>query len=311
MSFLNVGFGSMHYQLLECKPDAEAFTPGSPTVVFIHGLIMDNLSSWFFTVANPVAQFANALVYDMRGHGFTDRPPTGYGISDHVQDLKRLVSEVVGDGPLILVGNSFGGLIALNYAASYRDQVAGIVLIDAQVNDEAWKAQMLASFSLQGEERDQMVVNQFQNWAGRNSKRKSNKLVENAKDLVHRTSLMDDIRNDPFLDDDVLGSIPAHCFAIYGGESDILSTAHRLERVLPNCDLEVVDGSTHSVLWEQTERVKAWILDSIQTLIAEGTVGSEPSRSTSDVALGALTGDGKAGAHSFSSARTVNESGVY
>ena len=29
---------------------------GEPTVVFLHGLVMDNLSSWYFTVANPMAR---------------------------------------------------------------------------------------------------------------------------------------------------------------------------------------------------------------------------------------------------------------
>ena len=33
-------------------------------VVFLHGLVMDNLSSWYFTVANPVAVHAEVMLYD-------------------------------------------------------------------------------------------------------------------------------------------------------------------------------------------------------------------------------------------------------
>ena len=29
---------------------------GDPTVVFLHGLVVDNSSSWYYTVANPVAR---------------------------------------------------------------------------------------------------------------------------------------------------------------------------------------------------------------------------------------------------------------
>ena len=43
--------------------------PDRPLVVFLHGLVMDNLSSWYFTVANPVARIADVLLYDLRGHG--------------------------------------------------------------------------------------------------------------------------------------------------------------------------------------------------------------------------------------------------
>ena len=46
---------------------------GGRPVVFLHGLVMDNLSSWYFTVANPVAQQRSVLLYDLRGHGRSGR----------------------------------------------------------------------------------------------------------------------------------------------------------------------------------------------------------------------------------------------
>ena len=64
-------------------------------VVFLHGLVMDNLSSWYFTVANPVAMRTEVLLYDLRGHGKTERPKTGYTVSDHVDDLAALLDSVV------------------------------------------------------------------------------------------------------------------------------------------------------------------------------------------------------------------------
>ncbi|MBC7530971.1 MAG: alpha/beta hydrolase [Oligoflexus sp.] len=268
MSFLTVDFTQIHYQLLEPKLE-EGQTEKPTCVVFLHGFVMDNLSSWFFTLANPVAQFTRALVYDLRGHGFSARPKTGYGIATHLNDLKELIENVVGGEKVILVGNSYGGLLALNFASKHPELVAGLVLIDAQINDEAWKQQMLSTFSLQGEERDRVIIENFDNWLGRRSLRKSRRLEENAKDLLYHTSLMDDLRNESYLVDNDLHKITVPCFAMYGGESDILATAHQLETVMPNCHLQIVEGSTHSVLWEQTERVKAWIIDSIQTLIDE------------------------------------------
>ena len=35
---------------------------------------MDNLSSFYFTLANPVAETADVVLYDLRGHGLSERP---------------------------------------------------------------------------------------------------------------------------------------------------------------------------------------------------------------------------------------------
>ena len=101
-----------HYQSLGAGRGDERL------VVFLHGLVMDNLSSWYFTVANPVATRTEVLLYDLRGHGKTERPKTGYAVSDHVDDLTALLDALeLSDRPLELVGNSFGGILAMAFAA--------------------------------------------------------------------------------------------------------------------------------------------------------------------------------------------------
>lgn len=264
MSYLKIAASqsNLHYQFLENREDRKR----SACVVFLHGLVMDNLSSWFFTLANPVAQHYDALVYDMRGHGFSDRPRTGYSIEDHREDLKALLDHVAEDRPVILVGNSFGGLLALNFALAYPERLQGLVLVDAQLNDPAWKEQMLASFSLEGTDRDQMISANFQNWLGRSSTRKSSRLAKNAEDLIYQTSLIEDLRRATMMRDEDLQSIQVPTRAIYGGESDILTTALKLSAELPHCDLKIVPGASHSVLWEQTDLVKEWIISSIDAL---------------------------------------------
>lgn len=264
MSYLHIASSNakLHYQFLENRDDQKR----SACVVFLHGLIMDNLSSWFFTLANPVAQHYDALVYDMRGHGFSDRPRTGFSIEDHREDLKALIDHVAADRPLILVGNSFGGLLALNFALAYPERLQGLVLVDAQINDQAWKGQMLASFTLEGSDRDQLISANFQNWLGRSSTRKSSRLAKNAEDLIYQTSLIDDIRSATVMQEGDLQRIKTPTYAIYGGESDILQTALKLSAELGLCDLKIVPGASHSVLWEQTDLVKEWILSSIEKL---------------------------------------------
>src|SRR5579864_4947331 len=95
-------------------------------VVFLHGLVMDNLSSWYFTLANPAAGVARVVLYDLRGHGWSERPRTGYSLAEMTADLRALLDELNETRPVYLVGNSFGGLLALAFARAHPGRVAGI-----------------------------------------------------------------------------------------------------------------------------------------------------------------------------------------
>src|SRR5262245_63111303 len=95
----------------------QRLSPGSgPVVVFLHGLVMDNLSSWYFSVAHPASRAAEVLLYDLRGHGLSERPASGYGLADMVADLAGLLDALQITRPVTLVGNSFGGLLAVAFA---------------------------------------------------------------------------------------------------------------------------------------------------------------------------------------------------
>ena len=229
---------------------------GEPCVVFIHGLVMDNLSSWYFTVANPMARQGEAILYDLRGHGMSGRPADGYTIPDLVADQEGLLDALGVERPVWLVGNSFGGLIALSFAIDHPERTAGLVLVDAQLNDDAFGAQMAATLGLEGEERDQKILESFRHWLGRHSRRKRTRLAATAEALVHGTSMVADLREGEPITDQELSGLDRPVLALYGERSDALDRGRRLVRALPDCTLEVLPGCTHSVLWEATEQVK-------------------------------------------------------
>jgi pimeloyl-ACP methyl ester carboxylesterase len=231
------------------------------TVVFIHGLVMDNLSSWYFTVANPASQRADVILYDLRGHGKSERPSSGYSLADMVADLDALLAELDVRRPIVLVGNSFGGLLALVFAIAMPERVAGVVLVDAHLGDEGFAQQMAATLSLTGADRDRMIAQSFQSWMGRHSERKRNRLAEAAQALVNGTSLVDDMRHTSPLHADALREITAPVLAIYGERSDLRERGEAFLRELPRCRLVVLPGCTHSVLWEATDEVRRRILD--------------------------------------------------
>jgi pimeloyl-ACP methyl ester carboxylesterase len=233
---------------------------GAP-VVFLHGLVMDNLSSWYFTVANRVAQTHQSILYDLRGHGRSERPATGYQVSTMVADLNALLDALDVKTAVTLVGNSFGGLLAVAFALSHPERVAALVLVDAHLNDADWGAQMTATLSLQGQERDRVIAQTFQSWLGRHSERKRTRLAQNAEALVYGTSLVKDLEASQKISDADLAGLSCPVLALYGEDSDSLARGRLLATTLAHCDLRVLPGCTHSVLWEATAHVRDTIVN--------------------------------------------------
>ena len=248
---------------------------GRPPVVFLHGLIMDNLSSWYFSLANPVANETEAVLYDMRGHGRSTRTPTGYRLEDMVGDLDGLL-DALGLARVTLVANSFGGMLAQAYALARPERVASLVLVDAHVADEGWAGRMQQTLRLQGEEADRMILTNFASWRGRHSSRKKNRLIENARDLVEGTSLVDDLASFPAFTDDELATMRCPVLALYGADSEIRHHGERLAAVLPDCELRLFDGSTHSILWEKTAELR----DAVVGWVAQARVATDPRFAT-------------------------------
>ena len=106
---------------------------GSTPVVMLHGLMIDDLSSLYFTTAPAFADVADVVLYDLRGHGRTEQPPSGYGLDDAVADLIGLLDALDITEPAYLLGNSVGGTIALAAAMAHPERVAGLMLLEAHV----------------------------------------------------------------------------------------------------------------------------------------------------------------------------------
>jgi pimeloyl-ACP methyl ester carboxylesterase len=230
---------------------------GAPArVVFVHGLVVDNLASWYFSVACGAATFADVLVYDLRGHGLSERPANGYRVDDMVLDLASLLDATLGPAPVCLVGNSFGALIALQFARRFPERAAGLVLVDGHLGNDGFADRMAQTLSLRGAEADHAIARTFQHWPGQTSPRKRAKLVEQARALVLGTSLVEDLRSTPALGAREFARIETPTLALYGERSDIVAVSAPMLASMPCCTLEVLAGCTHSVLWEATGEVR-------------------------------------------------------
>jgi len=110
---------------------------GNPTVILLHG-VGDFSFDWAL-VQPDVARITRVCAYDRAGVAWSDPGPTPRGPLKLAQELHALLQNSGEPGPYVLVGHSWGGLIARVYAAQYPQDVAGMVLVDATHEDEYWE----------------------------------------------------------------------------------------------------------------------------------------------------------------------------
>jgi 3-oxoadipate enol-lactonase len=94
-------------------------------VVCIHGYPLDH-SIW-----NPLIPFLEKkmqlILPDLRGHGKSPAPAGPYTIQGMAEDILGLIDEL-GFSQVLLVGQSMGGYVALQFARSYPSRLLGLVL---------------------------------------------------------------------------------------------------------------------------------------------------------------------------------------
>lgn len=98
-----------------------------PVVVCVHGL-GGSLVNWL-ALAPRLTSTCHVYALDLAGHGLTEAAGRGTDVHSNRRLLDRFLREVIG-GPVILIGNSMGGLITLLEADKGADLVTGMVLLD-------------------------------------------------------------------------------------------------------------------------------------------------------------------------------------
>ncbi len=104
------------------------YSPETPVVILEAGLAATSLS-WLFTPP-LLAEFARVISYDRAGLGRSSDAREAPTVDHLLADLDALTKALGVTGPLILVGHSFGGLIARTFAHRHPDRVMGLVLVD-------------------------------------------------------------------------------------------------------------------------------------------------------------------------------------
>ncbi|SNQ49810.1 Lysophospholipase [Frankia canadensis] len=250
----------LHVQRLEPRGGA---SPDAPVVVMVHGMVMDNMSSFYFALGTCLADAGcDVICYDLRGHGRSERTPAGYRLADSLADLAGLLDALGVDRPVHVVGNSYGATMALAFGLESAERVASLTLIEPPFLIDGLGEEMARSLT-------QILVamsdDEVQEWLENGAGRVAGRATRAARRLLQETTIASDMLATPPFSPTALSALSVPVLAVYGENSDIIGQATGLASLVPDCTLIVLAHHTHMVLREATgylrELLRWWLFD--------------------------------------------------
>lgn len=132
---------------------AEVPTSGPP-LILLHG----GAARWqsFEAIMPDLAVGWHVYAPDLRGHGKSERASGRYRLQDYANDVIAFLRQQLAEAAAV-IGHSLGGMIALLVAAQCPDCVRAVVVGDAPLSAETWRA-------LLDQDRDRLTL--WRNLAG-------------------------------------------------------------------------------------------------------------------------------------------------
>lgn len=243
-------------------------------LVLIHGLGA-NLAFWYPGIASLLSRQYRVIVYDLRGHGRSEMPNSGYSVPDMTHDLQALL-EHLGVARVHVVGHSFGARIAVRYATLYPEQVATLTLADTRFQClqpkirlrewsywETWKQELTQQgVSIPSDEEFisfHLLKRLNQSAAELNPdglKRKTRKPTLRKRDmgvkgarqweqLMLNTSAKHEFEEGELITEDDFRKIAMPTLAMYGEHSHCLASCWKLEELIQECEVAIIPNAGH------------------------------------------------------------------
>ena len=242
-----------------------------PDLVFVHGLAASR-AFWFLHYAVPLSKHFRITLYDLRGHGYSGVPASGYDAVTLSKDLAELIDHL-GIESCILIGHSYGGGVALEYAGRHPTRVSQLVIMDTKVNrlqpeqklsdcphlspfeiEVAAKSghdwdnekqvgllflEVLARWRLQGgESTTRDAYTPF--GEGRGAQRAAKQWIS----LLDNTGAAPEFIL-PGLEAAAIAALPMPLLLIYGEHSRCMPTCRALQELLPRAEVELIAQGGH------------------------------------------------------------------
>ena len=255
----------------DVNTEFESAGEGQP-VIFIHGSTLD-LRVWS-PQWKVFSRVVRTIRYDMRGHGRSSSPKTGYPPDGYVMQLRTLLDGLRVSSS-VLVAHSFGAAVAIDFALNFPSRVSALVLS----NPEIWGAPIPAGSFYEGLSRPSFdpgpIVSPrakreaLEKWLSSGlfeATRKNEKAFRAIESVVytHGCAPWQEDRRHKYPDDfSRLGEISAPTLVLYGEEEDpyFRECAAAAGEKIPGARLVGLAGSGHVAGLEKPEEFNRTVLD--------------------------------------------------
>lgn len=221
-------------------------------VVLIHSALGDS-RLWKRQVPALAAQF-EVVTPDLPGWGATPMPSEPFS----------LVESVAGFLPGALVGNSFGGAVALRTALAHQDVVDRLVLIGAGLPTWNWTDEMRGYFAaeeaaIEAGDLDAATEVNLQFWVAPEHH-------DEVRPQQRRALELQTAHEEPEVlwpELEPVSSLQVPTLVVVGSEdkSDFLAIAQHLAEQIPGAELAVVEGAGHLVGLDRPDELNALLLE--------------------------------------------------
>ena len=243
MPLINAGGLSVHAQILgDRSPD------GAP-VIMIHGLLVGSLAGWYFGAASSLAGKHQVILYDLRGHGRSEKTLTGYDLAGLSRDLDELIKALDLSRPINLVGHSYGALIALRWALDHPGATDRLVLVEPPIPPSSLHS--IDALAARTPQELLSILPESLQSTLRSGGRRAGRFLKGITFLLTESSLLADLQAEPDFSDQEPASLDIPVLAVFGRASPCYANVDRIQRILPNVCIEVLDGG-HFLPMEQT-----------------------------------------------------------
>jgi esterase len=228
----------------------QELNPGaSETIILVHGMF-SNLAVYYFNIAPILARQYHVVLYDMKGHGMSEKAVSGYGLTAMTDDLMALMDSL-GIEKAHLAGYSYGGLVALKMAIRFPERINKLAVIEGPDPSDQETLTIIDTYS------KEFLIHYIDNFtdttrvkAGKRQLEKNHRMYEF---LFKETSIRQDMEAEKdFFMDDSISRISHETLLIYGQDSNCVPSGRALASKIERSELLLVTGD-HNVPVQQPD----------------------------------------------------------
>ena len=236
--------------------------PQGRPILFIHGFT-DSARSWTPLIPH-LPRRDRLILVDLRGHGGSSRPESGYARGELALDILLLL-DALGLARVDLVGHSLGSLVAQKLAEDWPKRVGHVVLISSTATPESGEDEYDLAGALAGLE-DPIDPNSafLIAWFANPKPVDATFLAAERREAAAIPArLWRRIFDEALKLDGLSAELPfaAPALLIWGALDPIFGVKHRasLCRALPAAAVRIYESLGHNPFWEEPEAIGAEI----------------------------------------------------